>query len=113
MESVLHGLVLLAQPKVLLVVFLSAIYGLFVGAMPGLTATMAAALLVPFTFFLDPLSGLVAIITMEAMAIFAGDIPAALVRIPGTPSSAAYTEDSLAHRMPGGFAACRHRLLAR
>jgi TctA family transporter len=31
---------------------------------------------------------------MSAMAIFAGDIPAALVRIPGTPSSAAYTQDS-------------------
>jgi TctA family transporter len=36
----------------------------------------------------------VAIVTMSAMAIFAGDIPAALVRIPGTPSSAAYTDDS-------------------
>ncbi|MBI2491004.1 MAG: tripartite tricarboxylate transporter permease, partial [Candidatus Rokubacteria bacterium] len=67
---------------------------LFVGAIPGLTATMAAALLVPFTFFMDPLPSLVAIVTMSAMAIFAGDIPAALVRIPGTPSSAAYTDDS-------------------
>jgi TctA family transporter len=55
---------------------------------------MATALLVPFTFFMDPFTGLAAIVTMEAMAIFAGDIPAALVRIPGTPSSAAYTDDS-------------------
>jgi TctA family transporter len=62
--------------------------------MPGLTATMAAALLVPFTFFMDPVPALVSIVTMSAMAIFAGDIPAALVRIPGTPSSAAYTQDS-------------------
>jgi putative tricarboxylic transport membrane protein len=55
---------------------------------------MATALLVPITFFIDPLPALAAIVTMEAMAIFAGDIPAALVRIPGTPSSAAYTQDS-------------------
>jgi TctA family transporter len=94
MESLLQGLVLLATPKVILVIILSAIYGLFVGAMPGLTATMAAALLIPFTFFMDPVPALVSIVTMSAMAIFAGDIPAALVRIPGTPSSAAYTQDS-------------------
>jgi TctA family transporter len=94
MDFVLHGLALLMAPKVLLIICISSIYGLFVGAMPGLTATMAAALLIPFTFFMDPVPALVSIVTMSAMAIFAGDIPAALVRIPGTPSSAAYTQDS-------------------
>jgi TctA family transporter len=94
MEFVWNGLVLLMAPKVLLIICLSSLYGLFVGAMPGLTATMAAALLIPFTFFMDPVPALVSIVTMSAMAIFAGDIPAALVRIPGTPSSAAYTQDS-------------------
>ncbi|HSB70138.1 MAG TPA: tripartite tricarboxylate transporter permease [Candidatus Methylomirabilis sp.] len=88
------ALVMLSSWKLMLTITICSIYGLFVGAVPGLTATMAAALLVPFTFFMDPLSALVAIVTMEAMAIFAGDIPAALVRIPGTPSSAAYTDDS-------------------
>src|SRR5690625_6727332 len=61
-----------------------------------MTATLAAALLVPFTFFLDPVPAIAAIITMSAMTIFAGDIPSALLRIPGTPSSAAYTEDAYA-----------------
>lgn len=94
MDAVFQGLSLLINLKVILVIILSAIYGLFVGAVPGLTATMAAALLIPFTFFMDPVPALVSIVTMSAMAIFAGDIPAALVRIPGTPSSAAYTQDS-------------------
>jgi len=85
---------LLFVPKVLLILAISCVYGLFVGAMPGLTATMAAALLIPFTFFMDPVPALASIVAMSAMAIFAGDIPAALVRIPGTPSSAAYTQDS-------------------
>jgi len=89
-----EALGLLLSWKVLLTVAVCSAYGLFVGAVPGLTATMAAALLVPFTFFMEPLPALVAIVTMSAMAIFAGDIPAALVRIPGTPSSAAYTDDS-------------------
>lgn len=80
--------------NVLLVILISAAYGLFVGAIPGLTATMAVALMVPFTFFLDDISGLAAIVTMEACSIFAGDIPTTLIRIPGTPSSAAYTDDA-------------------
>jgi putative tricarboxylic transport membrane protein len=96
MEFAIQGLSLLMAPKVLLIICVSSLYGLFVGAMPGLTATMAAALLIPFTFFMDPVPALVSIVTMSAMAIFAGDIPAALVRIPGTPSSAAYTQDSYA-----------------
>lgn len=94
MDGFLTALGLLASWKLWLVIALCSCFGLFVGAIPGLTATMAAALLVPFTFFMDPLASLVAIVTMSAMAIFAGDIPAALVRIPGTPSSAAYTDDS-------------------
>jgi putative tricarboxylic transport membrane protein len=94
LESLGPALAMLMKPSVWGVMVLASAYGLFVGAMPGLTATMATALLVPFTFFMDPFTGLAAIVTMEAMAIFAGDIPAALVRIPGTPSSAAYTDDS-------------------
>lgn len=68
-------------------------FGLFVGAVPGLSATMATAMLVPITFFMDPVPAIAAIVTTAAMAIFASDIPAALVRIPGTAASAAYIED--------------------
>ncbi len=85
---------LVFDPYVLVVIILSAIFGMFVGAMPGLTATMATALLVPVTFFMPQVPALGAIVTATAMAIFAGDIPAAMLRIPGTPASAAYTDES-------------------
>ena len=101
LEHILTAASLIAQPYVLLVICISALYGLFVGAIPGLTATMATALLVPVTFFMDPVPALAAIVTMTAMAIFAGDIPGALVRIPGTPSSAAYVEESYALTQKG------------
>ena len=101
MENILTAISLIVQPYVLMIICMSAIYGLFVGAIPGLTATMATALLVPITFFMDPVPALAAIVTMEAMAIFAGDIPGALVRIPGTPSSAAYVEESYALTQKG------------
>jgi TctA family transporter len=86
------GLVL--QPYNLWIMLASGCFGLFVGAMPGLTATMATALLVPVTFFMEPVPALTAIVSATAMAIFAGDLPGALVRIPGTPASAAYVEDA-------------------
>lgn len=101
MEHILTAVELIVQPYVILIICISALYGLFVGAIPGLTATMATALLVPVTFFMDPVPALAAIVTMEAMAIFAGDIPGALVRIPGTPSSAAYVDESYALTQKG------------
>ena len=79
---------------VLGVILASAIFGLFVGAVPGLTATMATALLVPVTFFMPPIPAIAAIVTATAMAIFSGDIPGCLLRIPGTPASAAYTDEA-------------------
>ena len=82
------------QFDILLTMLLSGIFGLFVGAIPGLTATMAVALLVPVTFFLPPLAAIATMVTATAMAIFSGDIPGCLLRIPGTPASAAYTDES-------------------
>ena len=94
MDAVATALGLVFQPYVLVVIVLSALYGLFVGAIPGLTATMATALLVPVTFFMPPVPAVAAIVTATAMAIFAGDIPSALLRMPGTPASAAYTDEA-------------------
>jgi TctA family transporter len=90
---VIEALQTVLDPGVLLVVVLSAVYGVFIGAIPGLTATMAVALLVPVTFHLDPVHAIAAVVTLVACAIFAGDIPNTLLRIPGTPASAAYTDD--------------------
>ena len=94
MDAVITAFGLVFEPYVLMVILLSAIYGLFVGAIPGLTATMATALLVPVTFFMAPVPAVASIVTATAMAIFAGDIPSALLRMPGTPASAAYTDEA-------------------
>ena len=101
MDAVLLAIQMVATPTVLTVMLLSGIFGMFVGSVPGLTATMATALLVPITFFLPPVPAVAAIVTATAMAIFAGDIPGALLRIPGTPASAAYTDESYAMTRKG------------
>ena len=94
MDALITAFGLVFQPYVLAVIAASAVYGLFVGAIPGLTATMATALLVPVTFFMPPVPAVAAIVTATAMAIFSGDIPSALLRMPGTPASAAYTDEA-------------------
>jgi TctA family transporter len=99
--DVLTAFGLLFEPYVMAVIFVSALFGLFVGAVPGLTATMATALLVPVTFFMPPVPAIASIVTATAMAIFAGDIPGCLIRIPGTPASAAYTDEAYAMTKKG------------
>jgi putative tricarboxylic transport membrane protein len=96
----------LLQPSVLLYWMLGMIFGLFVGATPGLTATMGVALVVPISFYLPPEAGLAMIIGVSFTAIFAGDIPATFLRIPGTPASTVATLDSheLARRGRAPFA---------
>ena len=94
MDAFLQAVGMVFNFETLLVIVASAIFGLFVGALPGLTATMATALLVPVTFYMAPIPAIAAIISCTAMAITAGDLPGTLLRIPGTPASAAYVEDS-------------------
>ena len=89
------------DPYTLMVMVIASFYGLFVGAVPGLTATMATALLVPVTFFMPPIPAIAAMVTATAMAIFSGDIPGCLLRIPGTPASAAYTDEAFAMTKKG------------
>jgi putative tricarboxylic transport membrane protein len=101
MNVYLEALALVMQTDVLLAILLASIYGLVVGSLPGLSATMATALLVPVTFYLSPIAAVATIITASAMAIFSGDIPGALLRIPGTPASAAYTDEAYAMTRKG------------
>src|SRR5881394_4575695 len=70
---ILQALWQVLDPYVLWVILGSAVFGLFVGAVPGLTATMATALLVPVTFFMPPVPAIASIVTATAMAIFAGE----------------------------------------
>jgi TctA family transporter len=101
MDAVILALQMVAGPQVLLAMLGASLFGLFVGAVPGLTATMATALLVPITFFLPPVPAVAMMVTATAMAIFSGDIPGCLVRIPGTPASAAYVDESYTMALKG------------
>lgn len=86
-------LVSVLKPDVLFPLLLSMFFGVFVGAVPGLTATMAVALIIPLTYYMKPIAGLAMVLGVSFTAIFAGDIPATFLRIPGTPASGAAVLD--------------------
>ncbi|WED24933.1 tripartite tricarboxylate transporter permease [Vibrio sp. JC009] len=94
MDNIYSAAALLLQPAVFLAILGGGTFGLVMGAMPGLTASMTLALMVPITFFLEPIPALAIMASAGTMAIFAGDIPGALLKIPGTPASAAYCDDA-------------------
>lgn len=101
MAAIEAGIGLVMHWNVILTILVASAFGLVVGAIPGLTATMAIALLVPITFFMEPIPAVGAMIACSAMAIFAGDIPSTLMRMPGTPASAAYTDECYAMTRKG------------
>ena len=71
----------------MLLMTVAIIFGIMAGALPGFTATMAVSLLVPFTFTMTPVSGLITIGALYAATIFGGSFSAILLNTPGTPSS--------------------------
>ena len=86
---ILESIQALMAPSSLLAVFIGTVSGVLVGGMPGLTATMAVALLIPVTFVLDPLTGLILMGGVYCGAMYGGSIPAILLRTPGTPAAVA------------------------
>ncbi len=77
----------------ILLVFLGSISGLFVGAMPGLSVTMATALLVSVTFTWKTNSAMAVIMGVYTVGVYSGAVTAILINIPGAPSSVATTLD--------------------
>ena len=68
--------------------------GLIVGALPGLTSTMAVALLVPITYGMDVNHGLILLVSVYIGGIAGGLVSASLLNIPGTPASVATSFDA-------------------
>ena len=96
-ESFLGGFGILFNPETVLMTFLllaaGLVLGMFVGALPGFTALMAMAILLPISFFLHPLLGIPFLIGVYKGGIYGGSIPAILVSMPGTGAAVATTFD--------------------
>jgi putative tricarboxylic transport membrane protein len=103
---VLEGLKIVLQPMTLIMITIGTIGGILMGIIPGLTATLAVALLIPFTFHMEPQVALSLLVVVYVGGISGGCMTAILIRMPGTPASVATLIDGfpLTQRGLGGFA---------
>lgn len=83
----LDGLASILGFEYLVYLFVGVFVGIAVGALPGFTATMGTALVLPFTFVLDAGVGIGMLGALYVAAMYADSIPACLVNTPGTPSA--------------------------
>jgi len=93
MSVFLDAIGMITDLRVILGIFGGTLLGLVMGALPGLTAAMAIALLIPLTFGMGPILGMGMLLGAFCGSIAGGAVPAILLNIPGTPSSVATTLD--------------------
>lgn len=94
LELLLHGFgEIILNFHNFIFLFGGVILGLVMGAIPGLTSTMAIALIIPLTFYITPVQSLVMLLGAYNGGIFGGSLSAILLATPGTPAAAATAAD--------------------
>ncbi|MCL2578646.1 MAG: tripartite tricarboxylate transporter permease [Oscillospiraceae bacterium] len=93
MANLMYGFSLLFSGNNFLVLLIGVVVGYFLGIVPGISAAVSLALLIPFTFGMDPVSAMILLTTIYTAINFGGGIPAILLNTPGTPSAAATVLD--------------------
>ncbi|QFS98325.1 Tripartite tricarboxylate transporter TctA family protein [Labrenzia sp. THAF191b] len=93
MELILSSLSMLAQWDVLAALVIGSIGGVIIGAIPGVGAAVAIAILLPATFSFEPIVGLTLLLGVYGSSMYGGAIPAVLINTPGTAVNALTTYD--------------------
>lgn len=92
-ELVRLGFGAIMTPAMLILMAFGVFIGTLFGALPGVSATMAVTLGIPFTYKMDPVSAIAFLVAVYCASITGGGMTAILFKIPGVPSSAAATYD--------------------
>ena len=92
-DTLIQGFAVVFDPSILLMVLFAVVLGTIFGALPGVSATMAVALGLPFTYTMNPIQSIVFLVAIYCSSITGGSISAILFKIPGVPSSAPTTFD--------------------
>ncbi len=93
MDDLISGIHLLLSFKVLVALLIGSIGGVIIGAIPGVGAAVAIAILLPATFSLEPLVGLTILLGIYGSSMYGGALPAVLINTPGTAVNALTTYD--------------------
>jgi len=87
-ENVAAAFALFASVDNVLAIFVGVLIGTIVGAIPGMTVTMGVALALPFTFAMQPVTGILLLLGVYKGGLYGGSITAILINTPGTPPAA-------------------------
>lgn len=87
-ENFATGFSYFATIQNVVAIFAGMAIGVIVGALPGMGAAMAVAVALPFTFHLDPVTGILMLTGIYKGAFYGGSISAILIKTPGTPAAA-------------------------
>ena len=101
LEHFIAGLDLVLRVNALTALFIGTVIGYFVGAIPGLTSSIALAVIIPFTFHMSPVPAIVLMVSIYMASEYAGAIPAILANAPGTPAAAPTAFDGYPMRLKG------------
>ena len=93
MDNLLSGMQMLLSFEVMAALFVGSIGGVIIGAIPGVGAAVAIAILLPATFSLEPLVGLTVLLGIYGSSMYGGALPAILINTPGTAVNALTTYD--------------------
>ncbi len=93
MEGFLSGLSMILDPYMILVIIIGTVGGVLVGILPGLSSTMATALLLPFTVTMEPAAAISLLAALYCAGTYGGSITAILINAPGAPPAAATALD--------------------
>lgn len=88
LDSVLNSLsFILSNPMLFGLAIVATAAGIVMGALPGVSSTMALAILLPLTFGMQPEAAIMLLLTVLVASVFGGSISAILLGIPGTPGA--------------------------
>ena len=91
--QLLDGIKMLLGWEPILIILAGVVMGILVGVLPGLSPAMGVALLVPFSYGLEPLYALILLVSVYSAANYGGTITAIAINTPGTPSAIVSTFD--------------------
>ena len=106
MEGLISGFRIVFEPTTLLFLTGGTIFGVLLGAMPGISTSMSIVLAMPFTFTMNPIQAICFLVAVYCASNTGGGIMAILFNIPGNPQSAPTTFDGypMSRRGEGGKA---------
>lgn len=101
LSGLMHGFAVVLQPQLLMFCLLGSVIGTLVGVLPGIGPLAALALLLPVTFTLPPIAGMLMLAAIFYGAMYGGSTTSILLNLPGEAASVVTCRDGYQMALQG------------